>query len=70
MIHGISESQICALVGFAPAGAGGAIVAAESSWLRSAGEVQIVSGFQTCRKPTRQAIDTSEAMMSTNHGLM
>src|ERR1019366_1595038 len=69
MIHGMSEAQTCALVGFAPAGRGGAIVDADSSWLRKAGDVQIFFGRQTCRKPTRHAIDTSEATISTNHGL-
>src|SRR5262245_38695503 len=70
MIQGISESQICAWVGFAWDAAGSGAVPADSSWLRNAGEVQIVAGCQICRKPTRQAIDTSEATMSTNQGLM
>ena len=47
-----------------------AIVAAESSWLRSAGEVQITFGFQTFRNRIRQAIEISEAPISTIHGLM
>ncbi len=68
-IHGSSEAQTCAVLGFSPAGRGGATVAADSSLLRRAGEVQIFRGRQTWRKPTRQAIDTSEATMSTNHGL-
>ena len=46
------------------------IVAAESSWLRSAGEVQISFGCQTFRKPIRQAIEISEAPISTIQGLM
>ncbi len=46
------------------------MVAAESSWRRSAGEVQISFGCQILRKPMRQAIDVSEAPISTIHGLM
>jgi hypothetical protein len=37
--------------------------------LRSAGEVQITFGFQIFRKRIRQAIETSEAPMSTIQGL-
>jgi len=48
----------------------GGMVAAESSWLRSAGEVHSTLGSQIFRKPTRQAMDTNEATMSTIHGLM
>ena len=71
MIQGISENHTCAVVGFGLVLTGFvAIVAAESSWLRNAGEVQITFGFQTFRKPIRQAIETSEAPMSTIHGLM
>src|SRR5262249_28001032 len=68
MTQGRSAKTICSRVGPAPAGRGGATGAAESSRLRRAGEVQIVAGCQICRKPTRQAIDTSEAMMSTSQG--
>src|SRR5262245_12508717 len=37
------------------------MVAAESSRVRRAGEVQTTFGFQIFRKPIRQAIDISEA---------
>jgi hypothetical protein len=44
-------------------------VAAESSWLRSAGESHTSFGCHTFKKPIRQAMETSEAPMSTIHGL-
>src|SRR5215470_18762178 len=71
MIHGINEAQTCAWVGFvsAPAGRGGASLA-ESSWLRNAGDNHNSLGCHTLRKPIRQAIEMSEAPMSTIHGLM
>src|SRR5215470_16358963 len=71
MIHGINEAQTCAWVGFvsAPAGRGGASLA-ESSWLRSAGDSHNSFGCHTFRNPIRQAIEMSEAPMSTIHGLM
>src|SRR5215831_2936009 len=46
------------------------MVEAESSWVRSAGEVHSVLGFQIFRNPIRQAIEISEAPMSTIQGLM
>src|ERR1022692_2828800 len=71
MIQGISENHTCAVVGLGLVLTGfGVIVAAESSLLRSAGEVQITFGFQTLRNRIRQAIETSEAPMSTIQGLM
>ena len=70
MIQGISENQTCAVVGLGLVLTGfAAIVAAESSLLRSAGEVQITFGFQIFRNRIRQAIETSEAPMSTIQGL-
>src|SRR5215467_2491537 len=70
MIHGVSAFHTCACVGFAvEAGLGAAIVAAESSRVRSFGEVHRVFGFQIFRKPIRQAIEISEAPMSTIQGL-
>src|SRR5262245_3750450 len=70
MIHGTSDAQTCALVGSALGATGGGIVFAESSWLRSAGEVHSVLGCQIFMKPIRQAIEISEAPISTIHGLM
>src|SRR5215813_15458480 len=46
------------------------MVAAESSWVRSAGEVHSVFGFQIFRNPNRQAMEISDAPMSTIQGLM
>src|SRR3974377_457031 len=70
MIHGIKLNHTCALLGFSVgAAAGAAIVAAESSWVRSAGEVHISLGCHTCKKRIRQAMDMSEAPMSTIQGL-
>src|SRR3984893_11141211 len=69
MIQGSNANHTCALEGFGPAFATGGRPLAESSLLRSAGDVQTSFGFQILRKPMRQAIDTSEAPMSTIHGL-
>src|SRR5882757_4235230 len=71
MIQGINAYQTWPVVGF-PAGAatGFGIVAAESSWLRSAGEAQIFFGCQTCRRRTKQAIEIKDAPMSTIQGLI
>jgi len=44
--------------------------AALGSWPRSEGEVQIFLGCHTRKKPTRQAMETSAAMMSTSSGPM
>src|SRR3984893_950905 len=70
MIHGSSASHICAVEGFGPGALGTGIVAAESSFERSAGESHSTFGCQTFRKPIRQAIEISDAPMSTIHGLM
>jgi|SRR5229473_2154536 hypothetical protein len=70
MIHGISEAQTCALVGFGPVlGAGAVMVEAESSCVRKAGDFQISFGCQILRNPMRNAIEISEAPMSTIQGL-
>src|SRR3954447_24580231 len=52
------------------AAATGGMVAAESSCVRSAGESQSSRGCQIFRKPIRQAIEISDAPISTIHGLM
>src|SRR6185312_4774630 len=59
-----------ALLGFGPGAGGFGMVVAESSRRRKAGEVHISFGCQNLRKPIRQAIDTSDAPMSTIQGLM
>src|SRR4051812_22811521 len=71
MIHGVSAAQTSARLGGGPAVMGliGA-VPAESSRVRNAGEVHNCFGCQTRRKPIRQAIEISEAPISTIHGLM
>ena len=67
----MSAAHTWASVGFVVgAGSGGGTVEAESSRVRSAGDSQSLSGFQICRKPIRQAIEMSDAPMSTIHGLM
>src|SRR5438270_4061193 len=70
MIQGISAYQICPVDGLGPGALGGGMVAADSSLERSAGESQSTFGCHTFRKPTRQAIEISDAPMSTIHGLM
>ena len=70
MIQGNSAIQTSACDGFDVTGTTVGRPMAESSRVRKAGEVQITFGCQTCRKPIRQAIDTSEAPMSTIQGLM
>src|SRR5205814_953813 len=71
MIQGRSDAQTCALVGLAVPMAGrGAMVAADSSRVRKAGDSQSSLGCHTWRKPIRHAIETSDAPMSTIHGLM
>src|SRR6516225_7568649 len=71
MIHGSSENHTSAVVG-SRAGLAGffVIVAAESSRVRRAGDVQTTFGRQILRKPMRQAMEMSEAPISTIHGLM
>src|SRR5262245_21541317 len=70
MIHGVSACQTSARVGCLFETTGTGAVPAESSCVRSLGEVQTVFGCQIFRKPIRQAIEMSEAPMSTIHGLM
>src|SRR4029077_2911035 len=71
MIHGINENHTCPVVGFSvDLGAGVGMVDAESSRLRSAGEVQVTPGDHTFRNRIRQPIEISDAPMSTIHGLM
>src|SRR5262245_5968447 len=71
MIHGSNENHTSAVLGARDGFAGLlVIVAAESSRVRRAGDVHTTFGFQIFRKAMRQAIDMSEAPMSTIHGLM
>src|SRR5262249_15862399 len=71
MIQGSRAPDTCVLVSLVSLmGLGGGMVAAESSWLRSAGDSHNSFGCHTFRKPIRQAIEMSEAPMSTIHGLM
>src|ERR1700752_3761140 len=70
MIQGSSDCHTSVLVGFGPAGFGGGAVAADSSRVRSAGESHSSLGRHTLRKPMSTAIETSDAPMSTIHGLM
>src|SRR5262249_49317163 len=71
MIHGVSAAQTWASVGLVVgAGSGGGTVDAEVSWVRSAGDNHRFAGFHTCRKPIRQAMEMSEAPISTIQGLM
>src|ERR1700737_2532663 len=69
MIHGVSALQTWAVVGSAPGRGGGGIVAAESSRLRNAGEIHTSAGCHTLKKPIRQAMQISEAPISTIQGL-
>src|SRR5262245_58632792 len=71
MIHGTNAIHLSPdETGFVVVTVRGGIVAADSSWLRSAGESHSSFGCQTFRNNTRHAIETSEAPMSTIHGLM
>ena len=71
MIQGMSEYQTSPAVCFSVRmGLGAGMVAADSSCVRSAGEVQISFGCQTLRNRIRQAIEISDAPTSTIHGLM
>src|SRR5437588_2886108 len=70
MIHGSSESHTCAVDGFGPGGGRGGRPSFEVSLLRSAGESHSSFGCQIFRKPIRHAIETSDAPISTIHGLM
>src|SRR5262245_61398896 len=71
MIQGSSENHTSAVVG-SRAGLAGffGMVAAESSRVRRAGDVHTTFGRQILRKPMRQAMEMSEAPISTIHGLM
>src|SRR6185312_594892 len=69
MIHGSSAVHICAVeTGFSGFAVG--IVAADSSLVRSAADSHSCLGCHTLRKRMRQAIEISDAPMSTIHGLM
>ena len=71
MIQGSSDAHTSAVLGLFNDFAGFLlIVEAELSWLRRAGDVQTTFGCHTFRKPIRQAIDMSDAPISTIHGLM
>jgi hypothetical protein len=70
MIQGISDIHTCAVVGLTPEVFAIGRPTAESSLVRSAGEVQSSFGDHTLRKKIRQAIEINEAPMSTIHGLM
>src|SRR3569623_318886 len=69
MINGISDYQMSAVLGRTP-GFGAAMLAADSSWVRSAAEVQIFLGCQMLRNAFSAPIEISVAPMSTIHGLM
>src|SRR5689334_10926654 len=68
-IHGISEYHTSLVVGFLVLGFTGATVAAESSLVRSAAESHSSFGCHTLRNRMRQAIEISDAPISTIHGL-
>jgi len=70
MIQGMKAAQTSLRLGFGPAAGGFCIVAADSSLLRRAGDSHSSFGLQTLRKPIKQAIETSDAPISTIHGLM
>src|SRR5215470_19570552 len=70
MIQGSSDIQIWPLVGGGPDLVGRVVrVSAELSRVRRAGEVQISLGCHTFKNRIRQAMEISEAPMSTIHGL-
>src|SRR3954470_12522623 len=71
MIQGSSALQSCAEVSLVVSIAfAAAIVDADSSFPRSAGDSQSSLGCQTFRNRIRQPIEISDAPMSTIHGLM
>src|SRR6185295_3221843 len=71
MIQGSSDIHTCALLGGGPARFGCADrVSAESSRVRKAGDVHSSLGCHTFRKSIRQAMEISDAPMSTIQGLM
>jgi len=69
MIQGVNARQTSAVVGSRPGGGGGGIVSTESSRRRSAGEVHSSAGCHTLKKTIRQAMQISEAPISTIQGL-
>src|ERR1700752_5159206 len=70
MIHGNRPRHISAVVTGAVETSLAGMVPTESSRVRSAGDSHSSLGCQILRKPIRQAIEISEAPMSTIHGLM
>src|SRR5215475_3525970 len=71
MIHGISANHTSRELGSGRLTGGFcSMVAAESSWLRSAGESHSSFGCHTCRNRIKHAIEINDAPMSTIHGLM
>src|SRR6185312_7857071 len=70
MIHGVSAIHISPVDTLRVVAARFGMVPADSSLPRSAAEVQSCIGCHTFRNRIRQAIEISEAPMSTIHGLM
>src|SRR5690242_15774922 len=71
MIHGRSDFHTSLVDGRrSETGARAGMVPAESSWCLSAGEVQSSAGCQTFKNRMRQAMEISEAPISTIQGLM
>src|SRR6185295_19548025 len=71
MIQGRSDIHTCPLLGAGPARFGCADrVSAESSRVRKAGDVHSSLGCHTFRKSIRQAMEISDAPISTIHGLI
>src|SRR3954463_8291053 len=71
MIHGISAAHTWVLLSTAGlTGLTAGMVEAESSRVRSAGDSHSSAGCHTLRNPIRQAMQMSDAAMSTIHGLM
>src|SRR5262245_46873813 len=69
MAHGVQASAT-APADVLRAGGGGGAVELESSCVRSLGEVHASAGRQTRRNSVRQVMATTDAPMSTIHGLM
>src|SRR6478672_13780838 len=70
MIHGSRPRHISAVVTGALETSLAGMVPTESSRVRSAGDSHSSLGCQILRKLIRQAIEISDAPMSTIHGLM
>src|SRR6476620_8025261 len=71
MIHGSKDIQIWPVVGGGPDLLGRVdSVSAEASRVRKAGDVQTSFGCHTFRKRMRQAMEISDAPISTIQGLM